>query len=193
MPSQQRSNTEIDALASRPAMPEGYGIAPPTEGKLIPWQWVETQMTVSRNYWVGTVGADGRPHIMPVWGMWFEGAFTFGTAAASRKARNLAGTPQIAVHLESGDEAVILEGSAEKVTDAAFLDRFADAYKTKYEFRPDLNDDTTATYTLIPPWSLPVWKATSQRLLHGGCFRRCSGASYRHNQRGLRQCAGPLF
>ena len=44
-----------------------------------------------------------------------------------------------------GDEAVILEGSAEKVTDAAFLDRFADAYKTKYEFRPDLNDDTTAT------------------------------------------------
>ena len=148
MPKQQRSNKEMDALASRPVMAEGYGIAPITEGKLIPWQWVEAQMTVSRNYWVGTVDADGRPHIMPVWGMWFEGAFYFGTDAKSRKARNLTGNPNIAVHLESGDEAVILEGVAEKVSNPDFLNRFADAYKVKYEFRPDLIDDTTVTYML---------------------------------------------
>ena len=37
MPNQQRSNEEMDALASRPAMAEGYGIAPATEGKLLPW------------------------------------------------------------------------------------------------------------------------------------------------------------
>ena len=30
------------------------------------------------------------------------------------------------------------------------LNRFADAYKVKYEFRPDLTDDTTVTYTLAP-------------------------------------------
>jgi hypothetical protein len=148
MPNQQRSNEEMDALASRPAMAEGYGIAPATEGKLLPWQWVEAQMTVSRNCWVGTVDADGRPHITPVWGMWFEGAFYFGTDAKSRKASNLTGNTNIAVHLESGDEAVILEGSAEKVTDHDFLNRFADAYKVKYEFRPDLTDDTTVTYIL---------------------------------------------
>ena len=150
MPNQQRSNEEIDALATRPVGPEGYGIAPITEGKLLPWQWVAAQMTVSRNYWVGTASTGGRPHIMPVWGMWFEGAFTFGTDAKSRKARNLEGNPKIVVHLENGDEAVILEGLAEKVTEAGFLDRFADAYKVKYEFRPDLNDDATATYTLVP-------------------------------------------
>jgi len=150
MPNQQRSIEEMDALASRPLMAEGYGIAPATEGKLLPWQWVEAQMTVSRNYWVGTVDANGRPHIMPVWGMWFEGAFYFGTDTKSRKARNLTGNPNIVVHLESGDEVVSLEGSAEKVTDPDFLNRFADAYKVKYEFRPDLNDDTTVTYTLAP-------------------------------------------
>jgi hypothetical protein len=150
MPNQKRSNEEIDALATRPVMAEGYGIAPATEGKLLPWQWVEAQMTVSRNYWVGTVDAAGRPHITPVWGMWFEGAFYFGTDAKSRKARNLAGNLNIVVHLESGDEAVIFEGVAERVTDAGFLERFADAYKTKYDFRPDLTDDATATYTLVP-------------------------------------------
>ena len=138
MPNQQRSNEEIDALATRPVGPEGYGIAPITEGKLLPWQWVATAST------------GGRPHIMPVWGIWFEGAFTVGTDAKSRKARNLEGDPKIVVHLENGDEAVILEGMAEKVTDAGFLDRFADVYKVKYEFRPDLNVDVTATYTLVP-------------------------------------------
>jgi len=148
MPNQQRSNEEMDVLASRPMMAESYGIAPATEGKLLPWQWVEAQMTVSRNYWAGTVDADGRPHITPVWGMWFEGAFYFDTDAKSRKARNLTGNPNIVVHHECGDEAVTLEGSAEKVTDHDFLNRFADAYKGKYEFRPHLIDETTVTYTL---------------------------------------------
>lgn len=87
---------------------------------------------------------------MPVWGMWFEGAFYFGTDAKSRKARNLALSPNIAVHLESGDDAVILEGIAERVTDSGFLERFSDAYKVKYEYRPDLNDPVTATYMLVP-------------------------------------------
>ena len=150
MPNQQRSHEEMDALASRPAVPDGYGLAPPKEGAFLPWEWVEARMTVSRNYWVGTVGADGRPHIMPVWGMWFEGAFFFGTDAESRKAKNLSLRPNITVHLESGDDAVILEGVAERVTDAGFLERFADAYKVKYEFRPDLNDAATATYALVP-------------------------------------------
>jgi general stress protein 26 len=150
MPNRKRTNEEIDALASRPAMPEGYGLAVSTEGSLIQWSWVEAQMTVSKSYWVGTVGANGRPHIMPVWGMWFEGAFYFGTDAKSRKARNLALSPNIAVHLESGDDAVILEGIAERVTDSGFLERFSDAYKVKYEYRPDLNDPVTATYMLVP-------------------------------------------
>ena len=36
MPKQQRSNKEMDALADRPVMAEGYGIVPVTEGKQLP-------------------------------------------------------------------------------------------------------------------------------------------------------------
>lgn len=107
-------------------------------------------MSASRNYWVGTVGANGRPHIMPVWGMWFERAFFFSTDVSSRKVRNLGHSPNIAVHLESGDEAVILEGVVERLAELDLLERFADAYKVKYDFRPDLTDPNTATYRLMP-------------------------------------------
>ena len=63
--------------ASRPHMP-GYGIAGPTEGRgLLPWSWAEERLTRSHDYWVATVRADGRPHLMPVWGAWDGGALWF--------------------------------------------------------------------------------------------------------------------
>jgi pyridoxine/pyridoxamine 5'-phosphate oxidase len=80
------------------------------------------------------VNADGSPHAAPVWGLWRGDAFVFGTGAESRKGRNLARDPRAVVHLESGDEVVILEGSIATVaTDEAF----ADAYEAKYDHRPE--------------------------------------------------------
>lgn len=52
------------------------------------------------------------------------------------------------MHLESGDDVVILEGALVKVTDADELTRFADAYDAKYEFRPDVTDPAGAYYRL---------------------------------------------
>ena len=40
------------------------------------------------------------------------------------------------MHLESGDDVVIREGSAEEITDPVLLTRFADAYEAKYQLRP---------------------------------------------------------
>jgi hypothetical protein len=71
---------------------------------------------------------------MPVWGLWFEDAFYLSTSPDSRKARNLDANPGTVVHLESGDEVVILEGEAEQVTDEALLQRLGEDYSRKYEF-----------------------------------------------------------
>lgn len=129
-------------------------------------------MSASRNYWAGTVGADGRPHVTPVWGMWFERAFFFSTDVSSRKASNLARSPNIAVHLESGDEVVILEGVVERVADSGLLERFADAYKVKYDFRPDLTDSTVASYKLDPrvafAWTESSFPETATRWVFPG-------------------------
>jgi hypothetical protein len=44
----------------------------------------------------------------------------------------------------------VLEGVAEEVTDAALLERYAEAYDAKYSIRPDTGDASTVTYALRP-------------------------------------------
>jgi hypothetical protein len=111
----------------RPMMPAGYGVPATADGQL-PWSYVDERMTAARNYWVGTTRPDGRPHAMPMWGLWMDGRFYFATDRGSRKARNLRHDAATVVHLESGDEVVILEGHAEEVTDAARRAAFDGAY-----------------------------------------------------------------
>ncbi len=145
---QAREQTE--PRADRPAMPAGYGILAPEAGSgLLPWSWVSERMAAARNYWVATVRSEGRPHAAPVWGIWLDETFYFSTDPQSRKGRNFAANPHITVHLESGDEAVILDGVVEPATDPVLLARFADAYDAKYHFRPDVNAGSPV-YVLRP-------------------------------------------
>jgi len=83
--------------------------------EFLPWSHAEERLVNSRNYWICTARADGRPHSMPVWGMWLDGALYFGTARDSVKAKNIARSAAVSVHLESGDDVVILEGHAVEV------------------------------------------------------------------------------
>jgi pyridoxine/pyridoxamine 5'-phosphate oxidase len=100
---------------------------------MLPWSWAEERLAASRNYWVGTAGADGEPSAAPVWGVWAEGAVYFGTSPRSRKGSNLARDPRAVVHLESGDEVVILNGEV-KLDEVE--DSILDAYEAKYGYRP---------------------------------------------------------
>ncbi len=119
-------------------MPAGYGVPTDASGSgLIPWSWADGRLTASRNYWLCTTRADGRPHAAPVWGVWHGGRVWFGTDPASQKGRNLARSPEAVVHLESGDETVILEGTVEIVRDADALAPVLDAYEAKYGMRPE--------------------------------------------------------
>jgi hypothetical protein len=102
--------------AGRPKFPEGYGIPKDTKG-VLPWIWVEERMAKAKNYWVATTRPDGRPHTRPVDGVWVEGALCFGGAPTSRWNRNLESNAAITVHLGSEMDVVILEGTAEWVTD----------------------------------------------------------------------------
>ncbi len=117
--------------ASRPTMPRDYGIAKGAKGRL-EWTWAAERMAAAKNYWIVSVRPDGRPHAMPVWGVALDDTVYFSTAPNSRKGLNLAANPAVVVHLESGDETVVLEGTAVLVTDAATLNRFDDAYAAKY-------------------------------------------------------------
>lgn len=107
-------------------------------------------LVAARNYWVATARPDGRPHASPVWGLWLDGAFLFATDPASQKGRNLAANPDLVVHLESGDDVVILEGRAEEVADPSLLERFTEAYEDKYQVRPEVDPAQSGVYRLRP-------------------------------------------
>jgi hypothetical protein len=87
---------------------------------------------------------------MPVWGLWLDETFYFATDTASRKGRNLAANPNVVVHLESGDDVVILEGSAEEVMEPPLLQHFAEDYQMKYQIRLDVNSRNSKVYRLHP-------------------------------------------
>jgi Pyridoxamine 5'-phosphate oxidase len=120
--------------ARRPGFP-GYGITEEPEG-LLPWEWATERLEQARNYWVSTSRADGSPHAMPVWGIWVNDAFVFGTGG--RKRKNLEHDPRVVVHLESGDEVVVLEGTAELLV---VTDALSQTYNAKYRFGLDPGSD----------------------------------------------------
>jgi Pyridoxamine 5'-phosphate oxidase len=137
------------AKASRPALPAQYGLLGPDEGQgLLPWEWAVERLARSRGYWLTTTRPDGRPHVTVVWGVWLHDAFWFATIAASRKTRNLAAKRHCVVCPDQADEAVIVEGVAEQVTDPTLRSQFQTAYAAKYQEEIDLG--TFIVYAVHP-------------------------------------------
>jgi hypothetical protein len=123
--------SKIEPRTERPQIP-GYGISTSKTG-MLPWEWAVKALTDSREYWLVTVRSDGRPHAMIIWGLWFDGAFWFGTGSKTQKARNLAKNPNCIVGTQNAAEAVILEGVAELITDRAIAKKLEPASLSKYK------------------------------------------------------------
>jgi nitroimidazol reductase NimA-like FMN-containing flavoprotein (pyridoxamine 5'-phosphate oxidase superfamily) len=110
----------------------GYGIPDDDDG-VLPWRWASERLGAARRYWVSTVRPDGRPHAVPVWGVWHDDAFWFSSGGQSRKVRNLTTEPRCVVTTDHADEAVIIEGIAGEVPDAAEDSALQEAYREKYD------------------------------------------------------------
>jgi hypothetical protein len=96
----------------RPVFPDGYGLPETTSGMLA-WLDVEKRLIAATAYWLATVRPDGRPHVVPRWGVWVDGRFWYDGAATTRHARNLVHNPACSLNLENGTEAVIVEGESQ--------------------------------------------------------------------------------
>lgn len=123
-----------------------YGVPDDVEGAL-PWSWAEERLTGSRNYWVTTATPSGRPHSMPVWGVWLPEVerFWFSCAPDSRKARNARANPWVVVAPSDTVEVVSLEGRAEETTGGDIDDRI-DAFFAKYGAEMEMARDGVADF-----------------------------------------------
>jgi hypothetical protein len=104
------------------------------------WSEVDRRLADAQLYWLVTVRRDGRPHAVPLCGVWYDGAFFFGTGDAEQKMRNLEHDPHVVVTAGplgaagwgSGKD-IAVEGVATRVTDPALLRELADAWAEKYD------------------------------------------------------------
>jgi hypothetical protein len=122
-----------EPVASRPVLPKDYGVPASREG-MVAWSWAVEQLTQARNYWFCTTRPDGRPHAMPAWAVWVDEALYFDGSPETRRGRNLAANPAISVHLESGDQVVVLEGNALEAGKPSpeLAQRLVAAFEAKY-------------------------------------------------------------
>lgn len=95
----------------RPRMPDGYGVPESSDG-LLQWASVEERLVASTQYWMATTRPDGRPHVVPRWGVWIDGGLFYDGSPDTIHVRNLLQNPACVLHLEDGWETVIVEGTS---------------------------------------------------------------------------------
>jgi len=103
------------------------------------WAEVDRRLAAAPLYWIVTVRRDGRPHAVPLCGVWRDGAFFFCTGDAEQKMRNLEHDPHVVVTAGplgadgwgSGKD-VAVEGIATRVDDEVLLRQLADEWTRKY-------------------------------------------------------------
>ena len=126
----------------------------------IPWERVERRLRNSETYWLATVRPDGRPHTMPVHGLWQQRCFWFGTGRDSVKGRNLEFNPRAVVHLESAGDVVIVEGEAGIVGDDPLLRSMLPQLAAKYgvdEAELGLDAASPGALYLLRPAVVHAW------------------------------------
>lgn len=141
---------------------DGYG-APP-----IPWERVRARLEAGfpqrpgsggpdrHTCWLATTNPDGSPHVMPLGGLWLDGAFHFSTGPGTRKGRNLARDPRCVITVALRDFDVVVRGRAVRVTGDA-LHRVAEAYAAQ-GWHPTVRDDALYAEYSAPSAGPPPWQ-----------------------------------
>lgn len=141
----------------------------------VPLDWAEVALRLhaERTVWLGTVGQNGSPHAAPVWISACEGDVYVFTSSASAKARNVRRNPQSVIHLEDGEDVLIVNGRLEFIGDPLdFPDVvavFADKYQSPgdAEFLPGVDPSADVLFRLVPErvmcWSLDDFQGSQRR------------------------------
>ena len=143
---------------------DGYGTPP------IEWDRVQavldSQLTQApgpggpqrHTVWLTTINPDGSPHVMAVGVMRHNGSWYFTSGPPTRKSRNLARDPRCVVSVATEPFDLVVEGTAERVTDPRELSSVADVFARNGWPCEVAGDALTADYSAPSagpaPWHL---------------------------------------
>ena len=136
-----------DPTGERLAIPSEYG----TPSRVLAWPEVRARLEEAHNYWLTTTRPDGRPHAVPIDGLWLDDACWFGGSPKAVWQANLQADTRVVLHLADPVAAVIVEGECEIVVpDSAGVDRLEQASKKKYGYAPPPGAYASGVWCLRP-------------------------------------------
>jgi hypothetical protein len=80
-------------------------------------------------HWLATIDADGSPHVMPVGALHIDGLLYFTSGPGTRKSRNIGRDARCVVTVATHPFDLVVEGTAERVTDPDVLGTVAATYR----------------------------------------------------------------
>lgn len=112
-------------------IPAAYG----SPSVVLDWSQLEPRIEAAQHYWLATVRPDGRPHVVPLDGLWVGGDLYFGGSPTTVRHRNLVGNGQAVMHLEDATSAVIVEGACAVIeADAELAETLSTTARRKYGY-----------------------------------------------------------
>jgi PPOX class probable F420-dependent enzyme len=130
---------------------------------------VEERLRSDTIGWLVTTRKDGRPHAVPVWFLWWEGALLIMSEPDTVKVRNVRRSPHALLHLHAdatGNGVVVLSGAAgiSERSAADWLPDIRDAYSEKYAagmesfgMGLDAIAERFSTVIVLTPDSITAW------------------------------------
>lgn len=140
--------------------PASYGV-PRVGGAYVDWSHVIDRLGRATAYWLGTVTPDGRPHVVPIWGVLVDHELYLETGAPDTvKNRNLVANDEVVVHLDDPDDVVILRGRAVPVAPAAGLGAaLARTFTAKYPgYEPTASAWAEGGLVRVDPRTVLAWR-----------------------------------
>ena len=80
------------------------------------WEEVRTRLEEAPNYWLTTTRPDGRPHVVPLDGIWLDDAWYFGGSPATIHMRNATSGSSGVLAAGEGLRPIIVEGPVSVAT-----------------------------------------------------------------------------
>jgi hypothetical protein len=147
--------------AERPTTPgPSYGV-PTRGGAMVEWSTVVDRLRAASAFWLATVTPSGRPHVVPIWGVFVRDDLYLEIGAPeTAKARNLAANSAVGVHLDGVDDALIIFGTATHIRPGPALgSELAAAFHAKYPgYTPEPTGWDDGGLVRIEPATILAWR-----------------------------------
>jgi len=126
----------------------------------LPWDRARAAMsglaTPDVTYFLGTSRRDGTPHAAGIGAQWMDGDLYFTSNKTARKARDLADNPSCTMSVRLPGIDVVMDGTAELVSDPVMLERVAASYR-EGGWPAQVEDDALTAPFSAPSAGPPPW------------------------------------